>query len=115
MSENLNDFVEINNDHNNSDDTDQKDQHDQTAKSAFPENKSKRGRPKKQRLQEITNDDLTEKKPGRPRKHILEDQQPKPPRVFKWKNDPIAYTRAYYREKVKCNLVCDICEKNFCL
>ena len=49
------------------------------------------------------------KRTSRPRK----EKPPKEPRVKKWADDPIAYTKRYYQEKVKKHTVCDICKSEF--
>ena len=45
----------------------------------------------------------------RPRK----EKPPKEPRVKKWADDPIAYCKRYYQEKVKKHTVCDTCKVQF--
>ena len=49
------------------------------------------------------------KRAPRPRK----EKPPKEPRVKKWADDPIAYSRRYYQEKVKKHMVCESCKAEF--
>ena len=49
------------------------------------------------------------KRAPRPRK----EKPPKEPRVKKWADDPIAYCKRYYQEKVKKHMVCEICKAEF--
>ena len=57
-----------------------------------------------------TEETQEKKKPTRrPRK----EKPPKEPRVKKWADDPIAYSKRYYQEKVKKHTVCEICKSEF--
>ena len=49
------------------------------------------------------------KRAPRPRR----EKPPKEPRVKKWADDPIAYSRRYYQEKVKKHMVCEACKAEF--
>ena len=77
--------------------------------------KRSRGRPKKPVIIKLF--DETPPKRGRPRKPISDDppppKPPKEPKDYKWKNDPRGYALAYYYEKVKCKIECDVCHKSF--
>ena len=52
---------------------------------------------------------MKKKRAPRPRK----EKPPKEPRVKKWADDPIAYCKRYYQEKVKKRSVCEICKAEF--
>ena len=75
--------------------------------------KRSRGRPKKPVVIKLF--DETPPKRGRPRKPISNDPPPppppKPPREYKWKNDPETYAHDYYRNKLKCEMICEFCNK----
>ena len=69
-----------------------------------------RGRPKKPVI--IKPLDETTPKRGRPRQPLSDDPPPpKPPREYKWKNDPKTYAYDYYRNKLKCEMICEFCNK----
>ena len=61
--------------------------------------------------EEVRSGEKEEKKKStrRPRK----EKPPKEPRVKKWADDPIAYSKRYYQEKVKKHTVCETCKAEF--